>query len=231
MGNDWGRYQEDADAANEYGRHEMGIVGARDQRMRERHPGAKGWASPPFIPQPGSVVPVSPWRLVDEQWTTSGCIAVQAQGLRNVFTTGATHVNVTMRAMRQGALITRSARVQSWGMAFPFSAGQIQVDLQVGAGPIAGFPAQTVIIFASLSVGVPVPESYPDDDVVIGLAPVLLTPPDFARTLTLTCMSGGPLVGPIPLAPGQSTTISAFARTLTGPPGTHLSVTWGVLSP
>jgi S-DNA-T family DNA segregation ATPase FtsK/SpoIIIE len=43
--------------------------------------------------------------------------------------------------------------------------------------------------------------------------------------------SGGPLVAPIPLAPGQSTTISAFARTLTGPPGTHLSVTWGVLSP
>lgn len=231
MSNEWGRFQGEADAFSDYEDRQFQEIGARSEAMRREFPGAKGWASPPFKVVASVPVPTTPYRIVDERWTHSGCIAIQAQGLARAAIDGATFLNVTLRGMRQSALLTRNVQVFAWGMAFPFSAGQVQVDVQVGPGPLVFTPGQQVLVWASLSIGVPVQEDLPTFDQVIGATPILLQPPDFARTMTITVLSGGPITAPIPLAAGASATMSAFPRTLNGPAGTHCSITWGVLSP
>ena len=227
----WGPYQDEADAYSQgYGADEMDIVAQRSHETRQRHPAAKGWQLAPIIP---SAVPEPsvPTRAVDEQWEFPGCIAIQAIGLQNSTIVGATFLLVTLRSMRQSALITRQVRVYRWGMAFPWAAGQCQIDVQVGPTSFAGPSPPPVVISAAISRGVPVPEEMPEPDVVLAGVPVPIQPVDFARWLRLTVLAGGPLVTPIPLAAGQSAKMAAFPRTLTGPAGTIVSVEWGVLSP
>lgn len=225
----WGPYQAEVDEYDEdYGPAEMDLVAQRSHETRARHPATKGWQSAPIIPV-NVPSPSVAMRLVDEQWEFPGCIAIQADGLRDSIAIGATFLIVTLRSLRQSALITRRVRLYRWGMAFPWAAGQVQIDVQVG--PTNSGAPPPVVVYAAISRGVPVPEEYPEADVVLAGVPVLIEPVDFARWLRLTVLTGGPLVTPIPLAAGQSAQMAAFPRTLTGPAGSVVSVEWGVLSP
>jgi hypothetical protein len=227
----FGPYTEEAEEFSAgYGRDEMEMVAERDLATRDRHPAARGWASLPIELVSGGLAPSVAYRLVDVGWLTQGCIAIQSQGLTNSVLTGATFIEITLRSLRQSALVSRRVRVHSWGMAFPWSAGQVQIDVQVGLGPIA-IPGPPVVVYAAISRGVPVPEEYPDEDITLGPGPVVINPVDFARDMRLTVLAGGPLVTPVPLAAGQEAVLSARPRTLSGPAGTVVSVVWNVLSP